>query len=281
MSDSFVQALIMAFREGLEALLIVAILIRFITSSGQARLKTGIFSGLGAGILVSLVFGFLLNTLLSSGGSDASAKLWESLTSLVAMGFITTFIIWMIHHSAQIRQHVEQQARQNLSARGLMLLTMVMVAREGAEIALFAFAGDYALLPIVLGILLAAAVVLLIHFSLIKIRLSTLFNLTLIYLILQSGFLLGYFIHEGLSSLKTLGLMGADHLLLERAFNLSGTILDHKTGALGIPLYVAFGWYSKPEWVQLIAQYGYTLALFGYWIRRRLSAGRLDQTRVS
>ena len=44
--------------------------------------------------------------------------------------------------------------------------------------------------------------------------------------------------------------------------------MDHKTGAVGLPLNVTLGWYSKPEWVQFIVQYAYTFLLFGFWYSR-------------
>ena len=64
--------------------------------------------------------------------------------------------------------------------------------------------------------------------------------------------------------------------LLVKAFDLSGTLLDHKTGALGLPLYVLLGWYSKPEILQFAAQYLYTGLMLWYWRRvsRKNSADR-------
>ena len=57
----------------------------------------------------------------------------------------------------------------------------------------------------------------------------------------------------------------AENPLLLKAFDLSKTILNHKEGVVGLPLYVSIGWYSKPEWVQFILQYGLTGFLFYYW----------------
>jgi hypothetical protein len=75
-------------------------------------------------------------------------------------------------------------------------------------------------------------------------------------------------IHEGLSAAKSLGWLQADNPLFTKVFNLSKTVLNHKNGALRLTLNVTLGWYSKPEWVQLILQYSYTFLLFGYWRKK-------------
>ena len=271
---SFIQALIVAFREGLEAFLIIAILIKFLDKSDNKKLKRNVWQGMFIGIIVSIILGIVLMTISSAiGGIDNTAKLWESSASLIAVSLISTFIIWMIKHGKRIKEHVENKAVLNLSKTGIFLLAMVMVLREGAEIAIFSFAGKYALLPIILGISLSIIAVLLIVYSIVIIKLSTILNVTLAYLILQAGFLAGYAVHEGLSAAKGLGAIAPDNPIFTKAFDLSKTPFEHKEGIIGIPLYVAVGWYSRPEWIQFIIQYGSTTALFVYWYFDRKSAG--------
>src|SRR3989344_9292022 len=200
--EPFIQALIVAFREGLEAFLIIAILLKFLDKSDNKKFKRSVWHGTLTGILVSISSAI--------GGTDNTAKLWESGASLLAVLLITTFIIWMIKHGKKIKEHVENKAALNLSKTGIFMLAMVMVLREGAEIAIFSFAGKYALLPIIAGITLSIIAVLLIFYSIVKIKLSTIFNITLAYLILQAGFLAGYSLHEGLSASKGLGIIDAD-----------------------------------------------------------------------
>lgn len=262
----------MAFREGLEAFLIVVILLKFLDKSNNRGLKKNVWYGVFVGVLVSLVFGLILMGVSSLlGGTGATAKLWESLASFVAVVLISTFIVWMINHGSMIKRHIENKAALSLSKKGVFLIALVMIAREGVEIAIFQFAGKYSAAPIVLGILLSIGFVVLIHYSLVKIKLKTIFTITLIYLILQSGFLIGYALHEGLSASKELGILEADNPIFAKAFDLSKTEFYHKEGVVGVPLYVAVGWYSKPEWVQFIVQYSYTILLFGYWYRRSVS----------
>lgn len=267
--ETFIQGLIMSFREGLEAFLIIVILLKFLEKIDKKLLKKNVWHGSAVGIAVSLVFGTILMGISSYlGGVGTTAKLWESGASFIATILIATFIIWMINHGAKIKSHVEGKAALSLSKKGIFLIALFMVAREGAEIVLFQFAGKYPLSSILLGVTISIGFVTLIYYSLVKIKIQTIFNITLAYLILQAGFLLGYSIHEGLSAAKELGMIAENHPIFTKIFDLSDTMLSHKEGAVGIPLYVGIGWYSKPEWIQFISQYGLTFLLFWHWHRK-------------
>ena len=268
--ETFIQGLIMSFREGLEAFLIIVILLKFLDKTNNNIFKKNVWYGLFAGIGVSLVFGAILMGISSLiGGTDATAKIWESVASIIAVILITTFIILMINHGSKIKSHIEGKAELNLSKKGIFLIALFMVAREGAEIVLFQFAGKYTIPSVILGVAISIIFAILIYYSLVKIKIHTIFNITLAYLILQAGFLMGYSVHEGLSAFKELGMIVGDHPIFTKAFDLSATVLNHKEGAVGIPLYVAIGWYSKPEWIQFILQYALTVFLFVYWYKKR------------
>ncbi len=264
--NEMIPGLIMGLREGLEAFLLISIVLQYLSKSGQAHLKNEVVHGVTVGVIISAVLGVALYLLADNlGGVDSLTKVWESIASFVALALVTTFIIWMIRHSSDMVAHVKQEVASNLSPIGLFLISLVIIAREGTEIAVFTFAGKYPASSVALGILAALLITVLISRSLIKINLSLLFKITLAYLILQAGYLLGYALHEGLSAMKGYGSISADSPLLIKAFDLSKTALSHKDGLFGIPLHVTLGWYAKPEWLQLFIQYFYTITMFMYW----------------
>lgn len=268
--DTFLQATIMAFREGLEGFLIVTILLKFLDKTDNSPLKKQVWYGVLAGVISSVLLGLLLMGLSSHiGGLKTTAKLWESVGGVIAVMLVTTFVIWMIQHGSKIKAHIENEAAGQLSKNGIMLLTLFMIAREGTEIAIFSFAGKYSLVPVVLGLVMSIILVVLLSYSLVKVNLKTIFIITLAYLVIQAGYLFGYSVHEGLSAAKSLGWLHADNPIFNKAFDLSKTLLNHKKGVFGLPLNVTLGWYSKPEWIQLILQYSYTCALFAYWSKRK------------
>ena len=267
--DTFIQAIIMAFREGLEGFLIITILLKFLEKTGNSKFKKQVWLGTYAGIAFSIILGLVLLGLSSYiGGLKTTAKLWESIGGFIAVILVSTFIIWMIKNGNKIKNVIENEASQNLTKKGILLLVLFMVAREGTEIAIFSFAGKYEILPIFIGLVLSLILVILINYALVKVNLKTIFIVTLGYLIIQAGYLLGYSIHEGLSAIKSLGWIDKDSFLFTRVFNLSKTIFNHKKGIVGLPLNVTLGWYSKPEWIQFIIQYSYTFLLFGYWLKK-------------
>jgi len=105
----------MSFREGLEAFLIIVILLKFLDKTNNNHLKKQVWSISYAGIFVSLVLGLLLMVISSYiVGLKTTAKLWESIGGFIAIILVTTFIIWMIKHSGKIKDIIENEASQNL-----------------------------------------------------------------------------------------------------------------------------------------------------------------------
>lgn len=262
-SINILPGFIMGFREGLEAFLIIMLMLGYLTKSNKIELKKNVYTGLGIGIAASLVFGLALygvSKLIGDLDGDI-AKLWESLVSIIAVVLISSFIYWMIKHKDSIVSDIENKVNLNPSKIGITLLATVMVAREGAEIVLFNFTAldkSSYLFGTLIGISLALIVVYLISKSIINVNLKLIFNITLIYLILQAGFLLGYSFHELLSYLKASNVLSGNNIIYTKLFDLSGTFLYHKDKAIGIILYATLGWYSKPEVIQFIIQYSFT-----------------------
>ena len=119
--ETFIQALIMAFRESLEAFLIIAVLLQFLDKTKNENFKKNVWQGTYSGIFVSFIFGIILQKISSFvGGTDTTAKLWESLASFMAVVLITTFITWIIKHGNEIKNHIENKAALNLSKNGMM-----------------------------------------------------------------------------------------------------------------------------------------------------------------
>jgi high-affinity iron transporter len=257
----------MGFREGLEAFLLIVVIFKYIAKIDRSHLKTKVIQGGISGLFVSIVLGMLLNFFAEYlGGVSSLTKLWESAASLIALLLVSAFIIWMIRHGSNLSKHIEHKIDSNLSANALFWIAFIIIAREGTEIAIFSFAGKYPFEIVGLGVISALILSILIFYSLFKVNLSLLFKITLAYLILQAGFLLGYSLHEGFSALKGYGMIATDNFVFEKAFDVSKTIFSHKVGVFGIPLHVLFGWYSKPEWIQFITQYLFTFSMFTYWV---------------
>jgi high-affinity iron transporter len=261
---------ILGLREGLEAFLIVGIMMKYLEKSGRDELKRSVKAGMGIGIAGSIVAGLALfgAVRLFGGSSDNAGKLWETVASMAGLALLSTFVYWMMKHGRTVTNDIQGQVDARISKAGITTLATVVVLREGVEIALFAFSSvsrQAYVLGIAVGLIAAAVLARLIYRSLVRVNLPAIFSITLAYLVLQAGFLLGYSVHEFLSAMKGLGHLAAESPIYIKAFNLSGTVLDHSKGALGVPLNVLAGWYSRPEWIQLVLHYGYVALMFILW----------------
>jgi high-affinity iron transporter len=264
--------LITGFREGMEAFLVIGVMIQYLNKINRSELKKSIQFGMFSGIAGSAIIGLILWGIvifLGEAGPVVS-KLWESLAALLALVFLSTFIYWMMNHGRNMVSEVQTSMKTKLSSAGLMTMAAVMVLREGVEIALFAFTSvnkSSYIIGIFIGLFVSAILAYLVYRSLVKVNLSLIFNITLAYLILQAAYLLGYSIHEFLSASKALELISSDSSILIKLYDFQGTILDHKTGILGVPLNILIGWYSRPERVQFFLQGSYIVVNFLLWSR--------------
>lgn len=270
---------VLGLREGLEAFLIVGIMIRFLGKIGRSELQSSVRLGLVVGVVASAILGLALwgITRILASGEDAVGELWASAASLAGLVLLSLFIYWMMRHGKTVVGEVQGQVGERMSRAGLVGLAAVAVLREGAEIALFSFASvnqrPY-VLGVLIGVAVAAGLAYLISRSLIRVNLSVLFTVTLAYLVLQAGYLFGYAAHELISVLTDGGLIPAGGWIGVKAFDFGGSVLDHKTGPLGIVLNVLIGWYSRPEWIPLILHYGYIATMAVLW--RRVESRRSD-----
>lgn len=260
---------VLGIREGLEAFLIIVIMLEYLNKSNRSHDGKYVIRGLFIGLLISLLFGFVLffvSNLIGSSGSNIS-KLWESIASLLALGLITSFLVFTLKNSQSMTSEISEKMSNKFTKNAIIALAAIMVAREGVEVVLFVIASvnqvSYALGALI-GIAFSAMLAYLIYKSLFKINLRLIFSITMLYLILQAGFLLGYGFHELFSYFKAEQIIPSTQWIYQPLFDLSNTFLDHKSQPIGIALYALIGWYSKPEILQFLMQYVYT-AVFLIW----------------
>jgi high-affinity iron transporter len=260
--------LILGFREALEAFLVLVVLLRALERSGRPAGRKPLWLGAGLGVLASVLLGFLLQIAEQAlGDAEVFAAGWALASNLLALGLITVFLVWMIRQGGDIASAARRRLDAAPSPLGILVLAFFVVGREGAEVALFAFAGEYPAVPVAVGVLVAFLLSLLVQRSLVRIDLKTVFRATLLYLVLQAGYLAGSGMHEALSLLGTTGALSAGSPLLSHAFDLSGTFLDRETSPLGVALNILVGWNSDPEWPAFVLQYLYTGAMLLFWSR--------------
>lgn len=85
---------LIALREGLEAALIIGILVAYLVRSNQRRALPLLWTGVSVAIIASLAFGAFL-TFTSTQLSKAGEQIFAGTTSLVAVILVTYMVFWM------------------------------------------------------------------------------------------------------------------------------------------------------------------------------------------
>ena len=184
-----ISNLVLAFRESLEAVLIVGIILTTLTRQNKQGLKPYVIVGALTGIIISILAGAVL-FLSAQGLEEETMELFEGGMMLVASGLIAYFVIWMAQQNQNISASITSSVSKTSTGLGLAGLAFLGVFREGLELVIFTMANlsaqatDIAL-GTVSGIVLAVITGILIFKSTVKLNLGWIFKglgLVLIYI---------------------------------------------------------------------------------------------------
>lgn len=133
-----IPTFLIGLREGLEASLIVGILIAYLVKSGRRDRLAPLWGGVAAAIVVSLAFGAVLQ-FTSATMSFQSQERFGGFASIVAVGFVTWMVFWMRRTARFLKAelHGRLDTALTLGPLALALTGLVAVGREGLETALF------------------------------------------------------------------------------------------------------------------------------------------------
>jgi high-affinity iron transporter len=195
---------LIGLREGLEACLVVVILVAYLVKSERRELLPRVWAGVAVAVLVSLAFG----ALLTFGPRGLSFRAQEALggsLSIVAVGFVTWMVMWMARSARSLSGELKGAVDKAAAAGGVSLVVVAMLAvgREGLETALFLWAATQAagsttnpLIGAALGLATAVLLGYLFYKGALKINLSRFFTWTGAILIVVAAGVLSYGVHD-------------------------------------------------------------------------------------
>ena len=260
-------SLLITLREGLEAALIIGIILAYLARTGSRQSFKPVWLGTSLAVLVSLIAGAAIY-LLAGEFSGRAEEIFEGLAMFVATGVLTWMIFWMRKQAVNIKAHLHAQIQSVLtsgSSLGLVILAFVVVVREGIETVLFLFVATKVAESTVLftvggflGLVIAVGIGYSIYKGTSKLNLRTFFNVTSLVLILFAAGLLTHGIHEFHEA-------GIIPPVVEHVWDINHILPEKST--FGRFLTAIVGYNANPSLIEVIAYPLYLALALGSYFR--------------
>ncbi len=275
---SLIGQFLLAFREALEAALIIAVILAYLARTKRNPLTRYAWYGVYLAVAASLVFGVSIWFVYGSLSGPTKA-LFEGVAAIIAVFVLSSMIYWMASKGKELRTEVEKRL-EAITTRGATLtltsFSFTVVFREGLETVLFLtpFLLDDAISTLIgafLGIVASLALAYIVFVVGMKINIRKFFYFTSILLVLLAGGLAGYGVHElveysGKVGIE-LGWLGEHAYVLD----IPGDSPFHHKGVMGSILAVMFGYTVNAEWARVIVHFAYLVIALPLviWVYRK------------
>lgn len=258
---------IIGLREGLEAALVIGILVAYLKKQGRTADVRRVTVGVISAIAVSILAGLSL-TFLAADAQDGANELIAGLASVLAVIFVTWMIFWMAKHSRSLPSEMHSKLAATTSSVTVAAIGFFAVVREGIETSVFLWSsteaagqGAITIIGALLGLIAAAIIGYGIYRGSLKLNLRTFFAVTSGFLIIVSAGILAYAVHE----FEELGLFP---FLQGITYDVSGVVSEGS--ALEIFLKSTISFRAAPTQLQSLVWLTYLVPVTTvYWLRTR------------
>jgi high-affinity iron transporter len=251
---------VLALREGIEAALIIGIVLGALAKTQRTGLRRSVWRGVLAATIASTLVAVLLS-LIGAEFDGMGEILFEGISMLLAAGLLTWMIFWMGQRTRNLKAHLESGVRQAALAKDsspLFWLAFLAVLREGIELSVFIFAArlETGVIPTLIGSLTGLASAGLLGWLLLtttrRLNLKMFFKVTNLLLMFFAAGLVAH----GVRDFVEVGWLPA---IVSPVWNLSYLLSDQ--GIVGQTLAALFGYNSQPSLVEVLFYIGYFLVL--------------------
>lgn len=257
---------LIGLREGLEAALVVSILVAYLVKTGRRDLLPFLWLGVGIAVAVSIGFGAAL-TYGPQGLTFEAQEAIGGTLSIVAVGLITWMIFWMGKTARHLKTDLQHKLDDAVAAGkwAVVVMALLAVGREGLETALFLWAGAQAtgtttkpLLGAVLGLAVAVLLGWAVYKGAVRLNLRVFFAWTGLFLVVVAAGVLSYGVHD----LQEAGILPGLHNL---AFDVSAQIPP--SSWYGTVLKGVFNFSPATTWLELAAWWLYLVPTLFFFVR--------------
>jgi high-affinity iron transporter len=262
-----IGALVITLREGLEAALLVGILLSYLTRVGRGSRADSVWLGTGLAVLASIVGGAAI--FLAGGELEgASEQLFEGTALLLAVGVLSYMIVWMRRQARDLRgslQRLVATALDDRSRWSLAALAFFVVVREGLETALFLFGATQTssagatVVGGVVGLVAAVGIGYGIYRGGLRLNLGTFFAVTGVLLVFFAAGMLARGVHEFVE-------VGALPGIVDPVWNANPVLPEESTA--GSFLKALLGYSESPALVEVLAYVAYLALMLRPYVAR-------------
>jgi high-affinity iron transporter len=257
---------LLALREGLEAALIIGIVLGVLKKVGKPQFSKAVWVGAGSAALLSFAAALSLNA-IGATFEGAAEEIFEGFAMLIAAAVLTWMIFWMQRQARSMQTELAADVRRaalSQSGKALFLLAFMAVLREGIELALFLTAAtattsaQQALIGGVFGLVAAVVLGWLLFTTTVQLNLKAFFQVTGALLILFAAGLVAHGVHE----FNEVGWIPG---LIEHVWDVNHII--NEKGTFGLMLKALFGYNGNPSLTEVLA-YGLYFGVIVFGLRR-------------
>lgn len=290
-----IQALLITFREVLEALLIVGVITTYLKKTNNKKYTKYVWLGAGLAVLASIGAAMLFQLVFTGFATMASEMYLKVAIMIVSALLLTQMVFWMASHSRDLKGSMEGKMSQFITTGniiGMVIHSFLVVLREGIETVFFFAAitgGDIGAAVegwgAITGVIIAVVVSYFFFKGTMKVELKTFFKVTGVFIVLIAAGLLV----QAISMMQDLEIIGSviPHLydltwfLPEHPIDYDHYLRDQGTapllsGEVGIFLKALFGYASMPSLEEVIAYIGYFVGIYFLTVYRSNDGKRGD-----
>ncbi|ARI77952.1 FTR1 family iron permease [Halobacillus mangrovi] len=276
-----IQALLITFREVLEALLIVGIITTFLKRTDNKKFTKYVWLGAGLAILASVGVAMLFQVVFTSFAAMGSEMYLKVSIMLVSSLLLTQMVFWMAKHSKNLKGQMEGKIGKLVTTGnvvGMVIHSFLVVLREGVETVFFFAAitgGDiekgFQGWGAITGVIIASVISYLFFKGTMRIPLKSFFKVTGAFIVMIAAGLLV----QGISMMQDLQMIGS---VMPHVYNITWLLPEHPidyahflrdtgtapllSGDVGIFLKALFGYSSMPSLEEMLAYIGYFVVIY-------------------